>query len=143
MPIGSQKIREINGKESFARWVELGSCNRVSAEMARNGKKNRKGLPYHPASVYTAILRYVTEHPDEARPVYIAQDVEFAKIDADWWFYVVRKSWTRLKATPGVFLDWLDKWELSLDNYAEIIGDYMPYLKKIRVELAERRKLGK
>jgi hypothetical protein len=135
MPIGVHKMREIDGKKCFARWVELGSCSRVSAEMTR--------MPYHPSAIYTAIMRYVSEHPDEARPVFISQDIEFARNDSEWWTYVVRKTWTRMKSMPSAFVDWMDKWELSLDNYSEIFSDYFQFLKKLRVEMKEKRKLGK
>lgn len=143
MPIGGKKDREIDGKASFARWVELGSCTRVAAEMSRNGMKNIHDVPYHSASVYMAIMRYVSEHPDEARPVYIAQNVEFASNDAEWWKYVVKKTWTRMKSRPPGFVAWLDKWGLKVEDYPEIVGEFMPYLVKIRSELIEKRKIAK
>ena len=140
MSIMGQKAREINGKEAFARWVELGSCTRVAAELTRKGAKNAKGIPFHSASIYMAIMRYVSEHPDEARPVYIAQGVELALDDDEWWVYVIKKAWTRLKARPQGFVEWLDKWGLKVENYPEIFGEYMPYLIKVRADLIERRK---
>jgi len=126
MTIMGRKKRLIDDELCFRLWVELGSLRKVVMRMEQEGIINPvSGKPFSEPGVQTAALRWICEHPEKARKVFIEMGDEFAEDDTRWHEFLVQKAmrvWTGYNA----YRAWIRK--NNFQKYSYVYGHRFPNL---------------
>lgn len=94
MPITSPK-RKLDDKECFDLWLKTGSLSKVSKYLERNGKINEDtGKPFTTMGIRFASLRYLVEHPEEAKERFEEVDPHSSYLanDNTWNNFLAKKA---------------------------------------------------
>lgn len=116
------KPRPFDGKQVFILWYETGSLEKTHRHLINLGFINpRTGKPYVRMVVWFTAMRWVINHPEDAREYYIKDGADFALNDEQWNRFLIRKAQT---IYPGKkrFLSWIERMGFG-DKYIDIYAN--------------------
>ena len=113
------KIRQLDGKELFELYRELGTVPKVRAYLTKHNRINEyTGQPFSIPGIHLAMNRYIIYHPDEVRPLYQKQYRFLDGVgDESWKGFLIRKA-RRAVSTRQQFEEWLE-WSGLKDFYEQ------------------------
>lgn len=111
-------IKLLDDAECFTLWYQLGSVERVSKHLEKEGFVNsRTQKPFTPMAIWHSGMRYALENLDEAYQKY--KDVGAADSREEWERYMVEKAMTVYYSSVKRFMAWIrkNKFEKYKDVY--------------------------
>ena len=123
MTITSKQEKLLNDKESFFLWLELGSTKNVSLHLEREGRVNpRTGDPFSPMAIWDSAMRWVLDHPYEAKEIYDEHGSTMNQ--TEWEEWLVQKALHVLGTSRKRFMKWIKN--RKFEKYVYIYKDRYP-----------------
>jgi hypothetical protein len=98
---------QLDGKECFLLWYELGSTEKVTRNLAGKGRINLyTDKPFTAYAVWASAIKWVVNNSAEAREIYIKAGAEVALDEDAWNRKIVRHAMT-IYTTRARFFEWL------------------------------------
>jgi len=83
-------MSDLDYKEIYILWLELGSLEKVCRNLESRGLLTRGGKKYAPSRINHVVWKYATENPEEALEIYRSLGFEIS--DEDWERLLVEKA---------------------------------------------------
>jgi len=97
MPITGKRKKQLNEKQCFDLWLDLGSLKKVSKKITREGQINENtGEPFTLEGIRKSALRYLIYRPEDARVRMEEADPfsPYLQSDREWHKFLVERAFT-------------------------------------------------
>ena len=116
MSIVNKMKSGLSPEDCFKAWVETGTVEKASKFMNNKGIVNpRSGNYYSVYSVWRSAMMWVLEHPDEARPYYVAEGATFT--DTEWEEFLVKKACHIYGHSKNRLISWIKRMKMEDYDY--------------------------
>lgn len=121
------KAPQVPKKESFEKWIELGSLVRVAKYFEEKGLVDKyTGKPFKPYSFRYAAYTYLLENHKEAKP--LVEKLGFVGDADDWNIYLIHRALTIFGYSKVRFMKWIKK-----NNFERYEAYYEKQIKERRI----------
>lgn len=108
----------LDQERTFMLWVELGSLRKVGKMYETKGIINPDtGKPFTQQTIWASSMRYVLDHPEEARAVYLAHGSPLS--EEEWEKWLIYRAFLVYHYGKTRCIKWAKKHNLY-DKYREI-----------------------
>lgn len=95
MPLTGQMVKQLDDKQCFDLWLELGTLQKVANRLEKDGEVNEiTGKPFTLMGIRVAALRYLIYNPNKAKERMIKSDPnsEYVQTEYSWKLFLTKRA---------------------------------------------------
>lgn len=120
MPLTGQMVKQLDEKQCFDLWLQLGTLQKVANRLEKEGNVNENtGKPFTLMGIRVAALRYLIHNPEQAKERMIESDPysEYVQTEQSWRRFLIKRAVEILgKTNSDRVFRWAETYDVSKEE---------------------------